>query len=150
MIRLGLCCIFRNQPIRFRIATAKSLQSMDRKSRMRRLSSLCLHNAEALKEALSFCHENGIGCFRVNSRILPLKTHPKMGYTLEALPDFSKIKQTFLECGKYGSRKDIRITFHFDSKCISNGFCKIHGWHENISLSCQSTYTSVVMSLVSG
>ncbi len=114
MIRLGLCCIFRKAPITFRRTTAKWLKKLDRKAQLLHLSSLCLHNANALLDSLTFCHQNGIGCFRVNSQILPMKTHPEVGYSIEDLPDFRTIKTTFLTCGHFSRQKNIRLTFHPD------------------------------------
>ena len=76
MIRLGLCCIFRDEPIKFGNTTATAIGKMKRADALVKLSGLCMANAEALLASLHFCAENGIGCFRVNSQILPLKTHP--------------------------------------------------------------------------
>jgi UV DNA damage endonuclease len=59
MIRLGLCCIFRDQPIRFRTATA--LACMSRADALKKLSLLCLTNADALLAALRYCADDGIG-----------------------------------------------------------------------------------------
>jgi len=38
-------------------------------------------------EALEFCAAHGIGSFRIQSQILPLKTHPQAGYRIEELPE---------------------------------------------------------------
>ena len=80
MIRLGLCCMFRDQPIKFVTTTATSIGKMNRPDALAKLSRLCMENADALLAALQFCSDNGIGCFRVNSQILPTKTHPTCGY----------------------------------------------------------------------
>ncbi len=80
MIRFGLCCIFREHPVAFRRTTAKYLARFSEEDRLKRLADLCAHNAENLTKALVFCRENGIGDFRINSQILPLKTHPDAGY----------------------------------------------------------------------
>ncbi|TWT60922.1 hypothetical protein [Rubinisphaera italica] len=79
-IRLGLCCIFLEQPIKFRNTTVKSISGMNRDAALVKLSGLCLANAEALLASLQFCAENGIGCFRINSQILPVKTHVDCRY----------------------------------------------------------------------
>ena len=79
LIRLGLCCAFRNQPIKFANTTATAIGNMTRPDALAKLSRLCLENADASLAALQFCADNGIGCFRVNSQILPLKTHPTSG-----------------------------------------------------------------------
>lgn len=95
MIRFGLCCIFRNQPIRFRRTTAKYLSRFTRKEQLNYLSGICLHNAESLMEALAYCKKNQILDFRINSQILPLKTHHEAGYAIEELPDHEQIVKTF-------------------------------------------------------
>jgi len=73
-----------------------------------------MQNAEALLRALSFCREKGIGGFRVNSQILPLKTHPEAGYAVADLPDSRKIIRAFKDCGRFGRENDIRTSFHPD------------------------------------
>ncbi len=114
MIRFGLCCIFREEPIRFRRTTAKYLNNMERKQQLAHISSLCLHNAKSLMQALRFCHRHGIGAFRVNSQILPLKTHPDVGYQLEELPNNQEIIEAFRACGDFCRQKGLRTTFHPD------------------------------------
>ena len=114
MIRFGLCCIFRKEPIKFRRTTAKYLSQFDRKNQLDRLSTICGHNAITLLRALKFCFRNGIGDFRVNSQILPLKTHPDVGYQIEDLSDYRKIVDTFRECGAFSEKNDLRTTFHPD------------------------------------
>jgi UV DNA damage endonuclease len=114
MIRLGLCCIFRNEPIKFRRTTAKYLNRFDRKKQLHHISEICAHNAKSLLDALVFCNGHGIGDFRVNSQILPLKTHPDAGYQIEDLPHYRKIIDTFRECGAFCRENDLRTTFHPD------------------------------------
>ncbi|MDA1016705.1 MAG: UV DNA damage repair endonuclease UvsE, partial [Planctomycetota bacterium] len=63
MIRLGLCCIFRDEPIKFRTTTATVNQKLKRSAALAKLSALCMANADALQAALQFCADNGIGCF---------------------------------------------------------------------------------------
>ena len=71
MLSLGLCCIFRDVPIKFGCTTAAAMSRLPRADALARLSALCLANADALLAALRFCADHGIGCFRVNSQILP-------------------------------------------------------------------------------
>ena len=118
MIRLGLCCLFKAQPIRFRRTTARFLSGFSEQERKNRLSELCLANAENLKQALKFCHKNGIGDFRINSQILPLKTHPVIGYEITDLPDADNIIKTFKACGAFAGKHNIRTTFHPDQFII--------------------------------
>lgn len=114
MIRLGLCCIFRKEPIKFRRTTAKYLNRFDRKKQLHYISEICEHNAKSLLNALIFCNRHGIQDFRVNSQILPLKTHPDAGYQIEDLPHYRKIMDTFRECGVFCRENDLRTTFHPD------------------------------------
>ncbi len=114
MIRLGLCCIFRNEPIKFRRATAKHLAKFSQGERRKRLSEICLSNAEKLMKAVVFCHENGIGDFRINSQILPLKTHPEVGYDIRDLEYGEGIVKRFKACGRFVKKNGIRLTFHPD------------------------------------
>jgi len=79
MLRLGLCCVFKEHPVKFRRSTAKFLSQLSEEERKDRLARLCSENAESLMKALEYCHENNIGSFRINSQILPLKTHPEIG-----------------------------------------------------------------------
>jgi UV DNA damage endonuclease len=87
---------------------------MPRKKALARVSGLCLENAEALRQALEFCRDNGIGAFRINSRILPVKTHPRAGYQVDELPDARAIRARFASCGRFARRHGIRTLFHPD------------------------------------
>jgi UV DNA damage endonuclease len=113
-LRLGLCCTFLQEPIRFRTTTASSIAKLPRRQALSRLSALCQGNASALRAALEFCREHGIGCFRINSQILPLRTHPAVGYRVEDLPDGRTIVEAFRDCGAFAARNHLRLTFHPD------------------------------------
>lgn len=114
MIRFGLCCIFKKEPVRFRRTTAKYLQTLSRADRLRYLSDICRHNAESLMAAMRYCNRNGIMDFRINSQLLPVKTHPVVGYEVAELPDGNDIIKKFIECGAYCRESGLRTTFHPD------------------------------------
>lgn len=114
MIRLGLCCIFRDAPIKFRRTTATYLSTMSAGSREARLAAICMDNAEALYRSLVFCSQHGIGAFRINSQILPVKTHPDVGYDLHNLPGGDRIIARFKQCGTFSRENGIRTSFHPD------------------------------------
>ena len=120
MIRLGLCCLFRDQPIKFRTTTATAIGKMQRPTALAKLSRLCLDNADALLASLRFCVENGIGCFRINSQILPIKTHPTCGYSVDDLPDADEIVRRFKQCGKFVREHNLRTCFHPDQFVVLN------------------------------
>lgn len=119
-MRLGLCCIFRDQPIKFVTTTATAIGKMNRPDALAKLSRLCLANADALLASLKFCAANGIGCFRVNSQILPIKTHPTCGYSVGDLPDAEEIVRRFNECGKFVEKHKLRTCFHPDQFVVMN------------------------------
>ncbi len=120
MIRLGLCCIFREQPIKFVRTTAAAVGKLKPAEARAKLSALCLTNAEALLAALQFSPQNGIGCFRINSQILPLKTHPQLGYTVEDLPRADEIIRHFKQCSEFAGRHGLRTCFHPDQFVVLN------------------------------
>lgn len=120
MIRLGLCCLFFKEPIRFRTATARAMMRMDRATALERTVLLCLHNGSALLQALKYCTAHGIGDFRVNSRILPLRTHPHAGYRMTDLPGARQIVARFRECGRFARAHDLRLTLHPDPFILLN------------------------------
>ena len=114
MIRLGLCCLFARAPIRFRTTTARALSSRSRNEQLARLAELAAANAAALHDALAYCAGHGIGCFRVNSQILPLRTHPGLGYRPADLPGGGAIRTAFQSCGSFARAHGLRLTFHPD------------------------------------
>lgn len=93
---------------------------MERDAALAKLSGLCLTNAEALLTSLQFCVENGIGCFRINSQVLPVKTHGECGYDVSDLPDGDEIVQRFKGCGQFARDHDIRTSFHPDQFVVLN------------------------------
>lgn len=120
MIRLGLCCAFQEQPIKFLNTTVTSISKMPRPEALAKLSRLCLENADALLAAMQFCAGHGIGCFRVNSQILPVKTHTVCGYNLAELPDGDEIVRRFKTCGIFAKQHNLRTSFHPDQFVVLN------------------------------
>jgi len=134
MIRFGLCCIFNEQPIKFRQTTAKGLSKLDREAQLFKLSEIALHNAKALLQALDFVNLNDIGAFRVLSPILPVYTHPDVGYKLDDLPDSETIQLQFSQAKEFAQKHDIRLSFHPDqfvvlssptAKVVENSICEL-------------------------
>jgi UV DNA damage endonuclease len=119
-LRLGLCCMFAREPIHFRTTTATAMLRLGKRERLARLAELCLVNADALMSALGYCAAHGIGAFRVNSQILPIKTHPTAGYAVEELPGSSAIIARYLECGAFARQHGLRLSFHPDQFVVLN------------------------------
>ncbi len=120
MIRLGLCCIFRDEPIKFFNTTAAAVGRMSRADGLQKLDRLCMANAGALLSAFEFCARNQIGCFRINSQILPLRTHPQLGYRMEELPGGDAIVSRFRQCGEFARQARLRVCFHPDQFVVLN------------------------------
>jgi UV DNA damage endonuclease len=119
-LRLGLCCQFSAQPIRFRTTTAAALGRLPRREQLRRLASLGAANAESLLAALRFCAAHGIGSFRICSPILPVKTHPTVGYRVEELPGADALVAQFRRCGEFARAQGLRTGFHPDQFVVLN------------------------------
>lgn len=119
-LRLGLCCQFTREPIKFRTTTATAMLRLKKPDRLARLAGLCRSNADALLAALQFCASHDIGAFRVNSQILPVKTHPTAGFDVDELPGSADIVARFKECGAFARKKNLRLSFHPDQFVVLN------------------------------
>ena len=113
-MRFGLCCIFVDQPIRFRITTARVLSAFPRGKQLSRLSEICLDNTRNLFHAVETVHRLGIGAFRVTTPLFPRYTHPQVGYSLDELPHAGEIRKGLTEVDRLRRRLDIRLSFHPD------------------------------------
>lgn len=118
--RFGLCCLFKDQPIKFLTTTVSAISKLNRVDALNKISKLCLENSKSLLKALEFCSKNQIGCFRVNSRILPIKTHDTCGYNICELPNSDEIINGFKFCGEFAKENNIRTCFHPDQFVVMN------------------------------
>jgi UV DNA damage endonuclease len=119
-LRLGLCCQFVREPIKFRATTATAMLRLPKSERLARLAELCRANAEALLASLQFCARHGIGAFRILSQILPVKTHPTAGYEMDELPGSAEIVARFQACGQFARANALRLSFHPDQFVVLN------------------------------
>jgi UV DNA damage endonuclease len=119
-IRLGLCCLFMEEPIQFRTTTVTAMLRLSTAERGARLSGICLHNARTLQQAVKYCSEHGIGAFRILSQILPVKTHLQAGYRVADLPGGHEIIETFREAGNLARCHGVRLSFHPDQFVVLN------------------------------
>lgn len=120
MLRLGLCCQFANEPIKFRATTVTAMLRLRRAARLARLAELCRENADALLATLEYCAAHGIGAFRVSSQILPVITHPVAGYAMRDLPEGDDIIKRFRACGRFARAHNLRLSFHPDQFVVLN------------------------------
>jgi UV DNA damage endonuclease len=119
MIRLGLCCLFVEEPITFKTLTATYALKLQ-EERFSYLSSIILHNVNSLQKALFYCQKHAIGSFRISSRFFPLFSHPTLAYALKDLPDYLLIKEGLTECKKFAKTHQIRLTTHPDQFTLLN------------------------------
>jgi len=120
MLRFGLCCLFKNEPIKYRTSQAVHILKMEREAGLQKIADLCLHNAAAIEKTVAFLSKIHIGAFRVNSQILPLKTHPRAGYSISSLPRGKMITRRFKKAGDMAKEKNMRFSFHPDQFVVLN------------------------------
>ncbi|PCC75305.1 UV-damage endonuclease [Nannocystis exedens] len=113
-MRLGLCCTFLDEPIKFRHATARVVGAKPRPAQRLYLGEIAVANAEALAAAVTWCAEHRIGAFRISSQLFPLATHPEVGYALEELPTWSGVERRLAAVRELARAKDVRLSFHPD------------------------------------
>ncbi len=88
--------------------------------RLARLADLCRANAEALRQSLEYCATHQIGGFRINSQILPLKSHPAAGYDVHELPGAAELIAMFRVSGEFARAHQLRLSFHPDQFVVLN------------------------------
>ncbi|MCH9633467.1 MAG: UV DNA damage endonuclease [Chlamydiae bacterium] len=122
MIRLGLCCLFLEAPIRFRTTTVKYTSSLASKGLdpLKHLNDIIESNLENLLLAIQFCANQGIGSFRINSGLLPIFTHPESGYEIDKLPNALVIRDGFEKARQEAHTHNIRLSFHPDQFVVLN------------------------------
>ena len=119
-LRLGLCCLFVDAPIRFRAATHRHVARLEDAERRAYLAAVARDNAAALHDAVQRCHALGIGAFRITSQILPLATHPVSGYTLGTLEETGAIARAFADVRPRARALGLRLSFHPDQFVVLN------------------------------
>jgi UV DNA damage endonuclease len=112
-IRLGLCCLFQEQPIRFRTSTAAYLKRLGAEAGRAHRAMLVTHNFETLVRAIECCHDLGIGAFRVNSQIVPVATHADWRFDLDSLKH-GALGQLLAVCRERARALGIRLSMHPD------------------------------------
>lgn len=122
MTRLGLCCVFKEQKIKFRTVTFANLSKphISGSDPYNYLSDLILDNCKSLEMAIKYCAKAGIGSFRINSQFFPLATHPQVAYTVEKLPKGQQIADRLEACRRASQEYDVRLTLHPDQFILLN------------------------------
>ena len=115
MLRLGLCCAFaNNDAIRFRTTTVRYASTLPTRQRRQSLHELAEHNVRALAEAIRWCADHGIYAFRVMSGLLPLYTHPVVGWQLTQSARGAGLRDLLSAVGGEARALGVRLSFHPD------------------------------------
>jgi UV DNA damage endonuclease len=116
MLRLGLCCAFvNNDAIHFRTTTVRYASTLPtRAKRTAYLHDLSEQNLCTLAEAIRWCASHGIFAFRVMSGLLPLYTHPALGWRLTAGKRGAALSDQLAAVGAEAHALGVRLSFHPD------------------------------------
>ncbi|MEW5847684.1 MAG: UV DNA damage repair endonuclease UvsE [Myxococcota bacterium] len=112
MLRLGLCCGFVDEPIRFRTATARYVAGLPLAAARAYLLEVARHNAFSLEQAVQWCAQHDVGAFRIPSKLIPLATHPEHHQLLRVLDDDTTFQASVQRVRRLAPR--IRLSFHPD------------------------------------
>jgi UV DNA damage endonuclease len=74
-LKLGLCCLFHNEPIKFKTYTKTALQKLSMSEQIDKILLICSHNIKTIQEAMDYCSKNNIESYRFSSDLLPHFTY---------------------------------------------------------------------------
>lgn len=115
MLRLGLCCTFaNNDAIHFRTTTVRYASTLPTRQRTKFLHDLAEHNLGTLAQAIRWCASHGIFAFRVVSGLLPMYTHPIVGWRLTGSRRGAALSEQLASVGAEARRLGVRLSFHPD------------------------------------
>lgn len=69
-LKFGLCCLFHNEPIKFKTYTKTALQKLSVLEQIDKILLICSHNIKTLQEAINYCYKNNIDFPQIYSHIL--------------------------------------------------------------------------------
>jgi UV DNA damage endonuclease len=118
--RWGLCCLVVDAPLRFRSATHGYVSRLEARDGLTYLDAIALANAETLIATIDYCARLGIRAFRVSSQLFPLATHPVSGYTIDALPAGSAVRESLDRARRRAVDAGIRLSLHPDQFIVLN------------------------------
>ncbi len=112
----GLCCISlinKSKDLSFKTITWKIFSSLPKEDRIKRISSIYLHNAKVIRHNIDLCALKKWN-YRVSSDIFPLMTHPEFDIKFDELPDKTEIYRYLAECKEISALNGIRLSCHPD------------------------------------
>ena len=70
-LKLGLCCLFHKEPIKFKTYTKTALLKLSDSDRTDKILSIISHNIKTLQEAIDYCSKHKIESYRFSSDLFP-------------------------------------------------------------------------------
>ena len=70
-LKFGLCCLFHNEPIKFKTYTKTALQKLSMLEQIDKILLICSRNIKTLQEAINYCSKNNIESYRFSSDLFP-------------------------------------------------------------------------------
>lgn len=110
MLNFGLCCQFKEQPIKFKTATVK-YALLNNKSYLEDIYS---NNIKSLFKSIDYCYLNNIRAFRVSSNLFPLATHPNFNFDIKIVADSLNI------IADYAKLNNVVLSLHPDQFVVLN------------------------------
>ena len=116
-LKLGLVCISNilqeTENVRSRTMTRKGfLKESDESISISKLSERILNNTLVVKKTIEHCHDLGISHYRIGDSCFPLVTDPKLGLSLDLLPDIKEIRKNLFQAGEYARKHGISLSSH--------------------------------------
>ena len=115
-MRLGLCCISLNlqeleEPLKFQTMTYKRFSQLDREEALSILGSRILNNMQVTNATIQYCAENTY-CYRLSSDLFPLITYVDANVSLDQLPNYDEIEQSFDDIAYTLQQTNVRLSCH--------------------------------------
>lgn len=115
-MRPGVCCIVlgleeQEPPMKFKKMTFSSFSKKERGVALELLGERILNNMETTFAAIRFCFERNY-CYRLSSDLFPLVTYEKAELSLEQLPQYGLILNSFNSIKSYLESHPTRISCH--------------------------------------
>lgn len=70
-LKLGLCCLFHKEPIKFKTYTKTALQKLSLLEQRDKILGIILHNIRTLQDSIDYCYKNNIESYRFSSDLFP-------------------------------------------------------------------------------
>lgn len=115
-MRFGLCCISLNlqeldPPLKFQTMTYKRFSSLDRNEALSILGDRILNNMIVTNATIKYCADNDY-CYRLSSDLFPLITYDEANVSLQDLPNYDLIEQSFDDIAYTIQQTNARVSCH--------------------------------------